>query len=81
MVSLIYGENAFGRRISGVRVEVLVMNGQPISHLHDDVFLLLRPEFDSFFLLYLNLVIQAVTVTTTTTTTTAAAAAVVVVVK
>ena len=56
------------------------MNGQPISHLHDDVFLLLRPEFVSFFLLYLNLVIQAVTVTTTTTTT-AAAAAVVVVVK
>ena len=28
-----------------------------IGHLHDDAFLLLRPEFISFFLSYLNLVI------------------------
>ena len=60
-VWVIYGEDAFGRRLSGIRVELLVMNGQPIGHLHDDVFLLLRPEFISFFLSYLTLVIQAVT--------------------
>ena len=28
-----------------------------IGHLHDNVFLLLRPEFISFFLSYLNLLI------------------------
>ena len=28
-----------------------------IDYLHDDVFLLLRPEFISFFLLFLNLVV------------------------
>ena len=54
-----YEEDAFGRRISGIKVEVLVMNGQPIGHLHDDVILPLRPEFISFFLSYLNLVIEA----------------------
>ena len=59
-VWVIYGEDAFGRRISGIRVELLVMNGQPIGHLHDDVFLLLRPEFISLFLSYLTLVTQAV---------------------
>ena len=30
-----------------------------IGHLHDDLFLQIRPEFTSFFLSYLNLVIPA----------------------
>ena len=51
------------------------MNGQPIGHLHDDVFLLLRPEFISFFLSYLNLVIQAVTSPLSSSSSSAAAAA------
>ena len=41
---------------------LLVMNGQPIGHWLDDVFLdflLLRPEFISVFLSYLNLEIPA----------------------